>query len=258
MKICIFGSGSGTLPIEDRHHTSFALEINGRTYWFDAGENCSYTAYLMGVDLLSVADIFISHPHMDHVGGLGNLLWNIRKLSTQTGQAPRFGDVTVYTPCQETFDGLLTLLKNTEGNYKAEYRTLCKKVADGILLQNEDIQVEAHHNYHLGQTEEGWQSFSFRIFAEGKKLIYSGDIHTLDDMAQWLKEDCDALFVETGHHTAEDICKEIREKGYAVKSLYFLHHGRKLINDFEGTLQRCKDIFPAVQLCNDKDEFYLR
>lgn len=73
MKIYIFGSCSRTEPMEGRHHTAFAIEINGKVYWFDAGENCSHTAHLMGVDLLLVSDIFISHPHTDHVAGLVNL-----------------------------------------------------------------------------------------------------------------------------------------------------------------------------------------
>jgi ribonuclease BN (tRNA processing enzyme) len=150
-------------------------------YWFDAGENCSYTAYLMGVDLLAVSDIFISHPHMDHVGGLGNLLWNIRKFSTQYNSLPRHGDVTVYLPNEETFNGTLSVLKNTEGNYKTEYRTIFQKITDRVLLKNEQIEVEARHNYHLEKTEDGWQSFSFLITAENKKMIYSGDIRSVDD-----------------------------------------------------------------------------
>jgi hypothetical protein len=65
------------------------------------------------------------------------------------------------------------------------------------------------------------------------------------------------LFIETGHHAAEDICNYIVEKQYSVKSLYFLHHGRKILNDFDAVLQRCKIIFQNVYFCNDKDEFYI-
>lgn len=257
MKISIFGSCSGTLPFEGRHHTSFSLTINGRVYWFDAGENCSYTAYLMRVDLLAVSDIFISHPHMDHVGGLGNLLWNIRKLSTQSNTLPYYGDVTVYLPNEETFNGTLSVLKHTEGNYKTEYHTLFQKITDAVLLKNENIEVEAMHNRHLEKTNDGWQSFSFRITAENKKIVYSGDIQSVDDLSDFLKEGCDALFIETGHHTAEEICNHIVKKQYSVKALYLLHHGRKILNDFDGVLQRCKTIFENVYFCNDKDVFYL-
>ena len=128
MKLYIFGSCSGTEPMEGRHHTSFALEVEGKIYWFDAGENCSYTAHLMGVDLLSVSNVFISHPHMDHVGGLGNLLWNIRKLSTMTKVLPRYGDITLYMPNEDTFEGIMTVLKATEGGYKTDLSEIVKEI----------------------------------------------------------------------------------------------------------------------------------
>ena len=49
----------------NRRHTSFVIEHRGGVYWFDAGEGCAYTAHLLGVDLLAVQAIFISHVHMD-------------------------------------------------------------------------------------------------------------------------------------------------------------------------------------------------
>ena len=257
MKLYIFGSCSGTEPISGRHHTAFALEINGRVYWFDAGENCSYTAHLMGVDLLSVADIFISHPHMDHVGGLGNLLWNIRKLSKVQKQLPRFGDVTVYISDLQTFDGVMSILKHSEDNYATAYQTLAAKITDGVLLKNENIEVTAAHNHHLPEAEDGWRSFSFRISAQGKTIIYSGDVKSIEDIAQFLSEGCDVLLMETGHHRAEEVCQTLLDKKYRVGSVYFLHHGRNILKDFEGSLRRCRSIFPNVKFCNDKDIFDL-
>ena len=252
MKIYIFGSCSGTEPIEGMHHTSLAFEINERVYWFDAGENCSYTAHLMGVDLLSVSDIFISHPHMDHVGGLGNLLWNIRKLSIVKKQLPKYGDVKVYIPDTDTFDGIMKILKNTKGNSKTDYDILAEKTTDSCLLKNKDIEVVAFHNNHLPYSEKGWQSFSFCIKSQGKKIVYSGDVKGLEDLSEFLCDGCDVLLMETGHHKAEDICQQIKDK-YKIDSLYFLHHGRGIINDFEGTLNRCKKIIPSVNLCYDGD-----
>ena len=253
MKLYIFGSCSGTEPMENRHHTALALEIGGRFYWFDAGESCSYTAHLLGVDLLRVSDIFISHPHMDHVGGLGNLLWTIRKLSSVKGELPQFGDVTVYTPNTDTFDGILKVLRQTEGNYKCKYQTLSKKITDSTLLNDENIKVEAKHNLHLPETAEGWQSFSFRVTAENKRIVYSGDLKDISDITEYLEEGCDLLLMETGHHSAEKICRIIADKKYPVKELCFLHHGREILNDYDGTLKRARAINPNVKFANDKD-----
>ena len=255
MKLYIFGSCSGTEPFEGRHHTALAFETNGRIYWFDAGETCSYTAHLMGVDLLAVSDIFISHPHMDHVGGLGNLLWNIRKLSVVKKTLPHYGDVVVYTPNTETFDGILSVLRNTEGHYEAGYNTVCRRITDSVLLKDENIEVTALHNSHLPPTESGWESFSFCIKAQGKKIVYSGDVGGIEDLSEFLADGCDVLLMETGHHRAEDICREINDKCFSVKTIYFLHHGLSILGDFEGSLNRCRRIFPSVTFCNDRDVF---
>ncbi len=255
MKLFIFGSCSGTEPITDRHHTAFAIEINKRIYWFDAGENCSYTAHLMGVDLLRVSDIFISHSHMDHVGGLGNLLWNIRKLSNLNKKLPEYGDINVYMPNQETFDGIMTVLKNTEGNYSCDYKTVLKNINDSVILKNEDIEVTACHNFHLSKINNMWQSFSFVVKAENKKIVYSADVKEFEDLSGMLEYGCDVLLMETGHHKPEEVCQKIKDSNFSVKELYFLHHGRAILNDYNGSLERCKEIYPFVKFLNDKDVF---
>ena len=103
IKIHILGSCSGTEPYENRHHTSVALETAKGLYWLDAGECCSYTAYLMGIDLLKTRGIFISHCHMDHIGGLGNLLWNIRKLTVVEKRKTLAEKISVFVPYHESY-----------------------------------------------------------------------------------------------------------------------------------------------------------
>lgn len=252
MKLYIFGTCSGTEPFLDRHHTSWALEYNGRVYWFDAGEGCAHTAYLMGVDLLAVSDIFITHPHMDHIGGLPHLLWTIRKLYTRTDTLPKYGDISVYASNSESFDGVMAMLKNSEGGYKAPYKTVFNKIADKKMFSG-DITVTAKHNLHIAPTNEGYQSYSFIIDAAGKRIVYTGDIASLDELDALVCDGCNLLLIETGHHDATKICERVKSKG--IEHVYFLHHNRKIIQNYDEMLIKCKEIMPDVTFCNDKDVF---
>ena len=253
VKIYIFGSCSGTEPFPNRHHTAWALEINGRYYWFDAGESCAHSAHLLGVDLLSVSDIFVSHTHMDHVGGLPHLLWTIKKLYTRTKLTPKYGDVTVYIPNVGSFAGAMAMLENSESDYNSPYHTLCKQITDAELLRNDDITVKAVHNLHLAPFEGEFLSFSFVISAGGKRIVYTGDVASLEEIDKLVSEGCDVLLCETGHHNPMAVSKLAKERN--VGYIYFLHHGRYIMEHFDEALKECREITPNVTICNDKDVF---
>ena len=99
MKLTFLGTCAGTEPMPDRLHTSLAIEHDDQIFFVDAGETCSRTAHLMGIHLLSVRAIVITHPHIDHVGGLVNLLWTIRKLNTRHPNHPLVDKtIEIYLP----------------------------------------------------------------------------------------------------------------------------------------------------------------
>lgn len=64
MKIHFWGTCCGAEPIPGRRHASVAVESMEHIYLFDAGENCAYTAHLIGLDLSKINKIVISHPHI--------------------------------------------------------------------------------------------------------------------------------------------------------------------------------------------------
>ena len=251
MKIYIFGSCSGTEPMPGRHHTSFAIETDGRYYWFDAGEGCAHTAHVMGVDLLRVSEIFISHTHMDHVGGLPHLLWTIRKLYTRTKKLPVFGDVSVYIPNSDTFDGAITMVKDSR--YKSNpipYQMLCHVVREGVVFKNESVTVSAVPTKHIPEDEYGPQSYAYIFEAEGKRVVYSGDYRDTEELGLFIGDGCDVLLSETGHHDPCETCEYLKTKN--VGKNYFVHHGRTILADYDTVLQECRKIIPDIVIVNDR------
>ena len=241
MKLHFLGTCAGTEPMPDRKHASFALETQGRLYWFDAGEGCSYTAHNLGLDLLKVCRIIISHPHMDHVGGLGNLLWNIRKLCYVRKSQPAHGDIHVHIPNLSTWEAILTILRNAEGGFAIPFGLEATRTQDGLLFDDGYLRVTAWHNTHIPQRDGQWQAFSFLIECEGKRVVYSGDVGAYEELDAPIGSGCDVLIVETGHF------KIHQTHAYAstrpIQKTCFTHNGREFLHFPEESAEKVRSLF---------------
>jgi ribonuclease BN (tRNA processing enzyme) len=239
-----------------RHHTSWTLQMGEDLFFFDAGECCSYTAHLLGLDLLKTRAIFISHPHMDHVGGLPNLLWTMRKLTTVRDDYTVF-ELPIFTPLPGQAEAIITMLQGTEGGFNTCFNISIKQVRDGQLIQS-PMLVEARHNSHLKPAANGdWQAFSFRVSAKERVIAYSGDIGSIRELDGW-SDSCDLLMMETGHHSPREVCAYLEAKQARIGRLLFVHHGRSILNDPAGELEECRKLTKIpVDIAEDRMSFTL-
>jgi ribonuclease BN (tRNA processing enzyme) len=250
-QITFLGTCSGTEPMPDRKHVSFVIEQDEQVYWFDAGECCSRTAHLMGIDLLSVRAIFISHPHMDHIGGLPNLVWTMAKLDSRNQDPTRSlkgKHVDLFIPDLSVWHGIHGMFSLRS----FPFDLAVKRCEDGVIYDDSILRVTALHNKHIGEPAPGdpWRSFSLRIEAGDKRIVYSGDVAHVSEI-QPLLAGCDLFLMETGHHRVEEICHYLRDNDLKVGQLAFIHHGRAILADAEGEAEKARAILGRDVLITD-------
>ena len=68
MKIRVIGCGNSFS--HKNYHQSFLLEEGDKKMLVDCGSKIPDALYLQGIDIKTITDIYISHAHADHCGGL--------------------------------------------------------------------------------------------------------------------------------------------------------------------------------------------
>ena len=188
---------------------------------------------------------------MDHVGGLGNLLWNIRKLRYMRDRLPVCNSTNVYIPSQEAWDGLMMLMRNTESGFKTDYPINMTLLREGVLVDDGIVKITAFPNTHLDKMQlPECISYSFLIEGDGKRLVYSGDVGKYEDLDPVIGEGCDAMTIETGHFGIDDAYAYWSK--HKIGKLYFTHNGREILNNTLAAEKKIRGLFgEQAVICMD-------
>jgi ribonuclease BN (tRNA processing enzyme) len=226
-RIIILGSSSG-MPSPSRFCSSFLLETEKGKYLFDAGEGVSFSLVRNKVDFNQINYIFITHSHADHLGGLFLLIQMMHSTKRKT-------PLEIYLP-EEAISGVENFLQTLYlFKEKLSLKLTLHPIKPKFVFKNEELNVTAHLNLHLSGNEEmireynfpnQMQSFCFGIklsaesMREEKKIVYSGDIESSNDLAHIIFG-ADLLITECMHPRLEKLLSLITES--KVKSAVFTH-----------------------------------
>jgi ribonuclease BN (tRNA processing enzyme) len=205
MRVTIFGSAAG-FPTENRYNTSIGIWRGEELYLVDSGEPTAAHLARRRVSPDALRAVFITHPHIDHCGGLPMLIqWH--QLNHRVKPLPVFLPREVLVPLRDFLDAVY-LLPDLLG-FDLEFRP----VEPGSIYRAENISVEAIPNQHLEGSAEharslGYpalgDSFSYRIAIDGKRLFFSGDLGEPAEITDLVKG-VDLAIVEMAHFSPEEL-----------------------------------------------------
>lgn len=237
MRIKFFGTSSGSSRA-DRSCSCTMLETGGKRYVIDVGMDLNRALKTVGLNYNDVNAIFITHMHSDHVDGL---LYFLRFVHNEPY------DVLLPPPLEKAVDGIKAWYNCT---YKVMPENInFKEISEGVIFDDGNVKVTAYRTQHLAY------AYSFVFEAEGKRVLFSGDMSkepTVDFPYAALDGGLDLAICELGHFSAYKYDEIFKEK--APKKLCINHISEKFI-DTAYAYQREAKI--PVRLAHDGREIEL-
>ena len=195
-RVITLGTRSGPTPDLHRAQSANLLITNGAAYIIDAGDGVSRRLIRLGVNFRDIGNIFITHPHSDHTGGLGSLMmWLYDR-----GDPKKV--VGIYGPpgTVASVHGLLEFLTvNAEIRISDGTRTVpatrlfsSKDLGEGLVFQDANVKVTAVENTHFhfppGSPGYGkYKSCAYRFDAADRSIVFTGDTGPSDAVADLAK-----------------------------------------------------------------------
>nr|MBN2276720.1 MBL fold metallo-hydrolase [candidate division Zixibacteria bacterium] len=199
IKWTVLGSASG-IPSGERNSSGHVLDLNGDLILFDCGGGVASAFLRAGFDPTRLAAIFISHMHPDHCSDLPLLmqkLYHTRRERSIDIFVPDEAVIPVgrfFDACylfQEKFPFRANLLAVEDEHRPAGGRVIVRSFLNGHLEGNARLIADYGYTNRM-------QCYSFLIEGDGKKIYYSSDLASLDDIHP-APDDLDLLILETTH-----------------------------------------------------------
>ena len=197
MRITFLGTSHG-VSSKDRYCSCNMIEVNGAIYFVDMGAPAMEILITRGVPASRTRAFFNTHFHGDHIHGLINFSglcgWKFKETHIQFYLAEE--NALKYFPKMRPPKGMLPP--------EEENRLSFLLVQPGLFYEDENIRMTALPNGHL--KSKGRPSYSFLLEAEGKRVIFTGDLsnHLAEQDFPQPEEEIDLLISEMAHFSIEE------------------------------------------------------
>ncbi len=188
MKITVVGSSHG-VPEANRQCACMMIEVGENVYFVDMGSSGMGALRKRGIPVENVRGIFITHMHGDHINGLVEFVdlitWYFRKAKPVIClPKPEAAKII------EQWTGLIPSKRETD----IEYR----KTEPGCVYDDGTLKVTAFATKHCPL------SHSYLVEAEGKRVLFTGDLNRPGVDFPQVEGKIDLLICESAHFPATE------------------------------------------------------
>lgn len=167
MKLTVIGSGS-TVPYPTRTSSGYWLETGGGNILLDCSASVPSRMAALGLDWPNLDAIWISHFHMDHIGGIGPLLAGTKHaLQMKTREKP----LRIFGPSgvQKLIDGFSDV-----NHYRLLDQPFAVEIAE--IAEQSPFEIVPGAEALAMKTPHTAESHAIRIRdTDGTSIVYSAD-----------------------------------------------------------------------------------
>jgi ribonuclease BN (tRNA processing enzyme) len=181
VRVVLLGTKGGPTPSSDRAAPATLIEIDGKAWVVDCGNGVAGQLARAGVSLDTIARIFVTHNHSDHMADVGTLI----ELAWSSGlKTP----VTVHGPPpirQIVRDQLAAFAYDVAGRIREEGRIplaplvrVDERATPGVVVRDGGTTVTSC----LVDHETIKPAFAYRFDTPGRSIVISGDTRYSDSL----------------------------------------------------------------------------
>ncbi len=217
MRLVFFGSSHGK-PEPARRCSSTLIEVGENRYFVDMGTQSIEQLITRNIPVESVKAVFVTHMHGDHNNGLISFL-------DLCSWAYRETDPEIFLPGDtERARAAIAAWLGCNGTKLRPFEF--RHVEEGKVFDDGILRVTAYRTAHIDF------SYAYLIEAEGKRVLFSGDLshHPAADFPYAvLDSPLDLAICESAHFAATEYIPILGESGN-VKRLCFNHYSSRFLS----------------------------
>ena len=217
MKITFLGSGHG-VPSADRFCSCAMIEVGNSLYFIDGGVPVVDLILRYGYKVEDVKAVFTTHAHGDHINGIIGLAdlvnWYYKNAS-----------IDFYMTEEKPTKAIIDYLEATVNRPISNDRVRFSIYDESFVYEDENIKVTPFTTEHLNYINSHRPSFGFVVEAEGKRVVFSGDLSVHlkhnDFPSIATSEPVDVLICEMAHFSPDEVMPYMDK--CTAKEVWFNH-----------------------------------